>query len=60
MNYSNQYVQKLEDMILNQLLPVFDKYYTGKPFAKKPELDVLVLSLLNRKKAAKVPVLLKK
>lgn len=60
MNYSNQYVQKLEEMIVNQLLPAFDKYYTGKPFVKKPELDVLVLEILNKKRKAKVPVLFRK
>lgn len=54
MNVENEYVRKLEELISEKLLPVYDKYYEliEQP---KPELDVLVISKLDRK----IPALFK-
>lgn len=54
MNFNDQYIRQLEDLIANKLLPVYDKYYSmiNQP---KPELDVLIVSRISNK----IPALFK-
>lgn len=51
-----EYIKKLEDVIQQQLLPVYNKYYILTK-NKRPPLDILDTILIKKDK--KVPALLK-
>lgn len=53
MNFDNQYVQQLEQLITETLLPTYNNYYTltGE---RRPELNQLIITKLQQKRCALV------
>lgn len=51
MSFDNEYVEQLERLIIETLLPTYNNYYTltGE---SKPELDALIIKRLERKQCA--------
>ena len=49
MNFDNQYVEQLEQLITETLVPKYNDYYTltGE---RKPELNQLIISLIQKRK----------
>ena len=49
MNFDNQYVEQLEQLITETLVPTYNNYYTltGE---RKPELNQLIISLIQKRK----------
>jgi len=51
MQIDEVYVHRLEQMIANQLLPVYKRYYKMQGI-KMPQLDVEIVKKLDRKEPA--------
>lgn len=49
MNFDNQYVEQLERLITETLVPKYNDYYTLTG-ASKPELNPLIVQLIEKRK----------